>query len=230
MGFGTLFIGYLLILNMVRPAASDAFAGFIILLALLKLSRFNPHFVRAKWMSVAFAVLGVIELPLFCLGMIFTEVKTFYDTVNPYLLTVRFILLALLTLFILLGIEALAREVELDDVTKKAKFLAYANIAVRGLFTICCLPINMSVYVNYIYAVTIFLEFFLVLTILFVIWRCYMMICMPEDINGRKQKPSRFAFVNEYRARQEEKEREMQEYRLEQMRKKTQKKGKKKKK
>ena len=215
---------------MVRPAASDAFAGFIILLALLKLSQFNPHFVRAKWFSVAFAVLGVIELPLFCLGMISTDVKSFYELVNPYILMVRFILLALLTLFILLGIEALAREVELNDVTKKAKFLAYANLAVRGLFTVCCLPINLSVYVNYIYAVTIFLEFILVLTILFVIWRCYMMICMPEDINGRKQKPSRFAFVNEYRRRQEEKEREMQEYRLEQMRKKSQKKGKKKKK
>ena len=215
---------------MVRPAASDAFAGFIILLALLKLSRFNPSFARAKWASAAFAGLGVIELPLFCLGMISADVKSFYELVNPYILMVRFILLALLTLFILLGIEALARDVELNDVTKKAKFLAYANLAVRGLFTVCCLPINLSVYVNYIYAVTIFLEFILVLTILFVIWRGYMMICMPEDINGRKQKPSRFAFVNEYRRRQEEKEREMQEYRLEQMRKKSQKKGKKKKK
>ena len=121
----------------------------------------------------------------------------------------------------------MAKEVELNDVTKKAKFLAYANIAVRVLFAVCCPPIDMS---PYVYAVTIFLEFILVLTILFVVWRCYMMICMPEDIDGKKQKPSRFAFVNAYRARQEEKEKEMQEYRLEQMKKRTQKKGKKKKK
>ena len=56
------------------------------------------------------------------------------------------------------------------------------------------------------------------------------MICMPEDIDGKRKKPSRFAFVNEYRERQEEKEREMAEYRLEQMKKRAKKKGSKKKK
>lgn len=229
MGFGTLFVGYLLILNMVRPAASDAFAGFIILLALLKLSQFNVHFLRAKWASVAFAVLGVIELPLFCLGMISPEVHAFYSDVNPYILLVRFALLAVLTYFILMGIEDIAREVELEDVPRRAKFLAYANIAVRALFAICSLPVEIPAFL-YIYAVAIFLEFIFTLTVLFLLWRCYMMICMPEDISGKRQKPSRFAFVNAYRARQEEKEREMQEYRLEQMKKKSQKKGKKKKK
>jgi hypothetical protein len=226
MGFGTLFTGFILLLNMVQPAASDAFAGFIILLALLKLSQFNINFLRAKWFAIAFSVIGVIELPLFCLGMILPEVKTFYEQVDSVVMVLRFALLAVMTLFILLGIEGLAKEVELSDVPRRAKFLAYANIAVRGLFSFCYLPIGIP-YV--VYAVAIFLEFILVLTMLFVIWRCYMMICMPEDINGKKQKHSRFAFVNEYRARQEEKEREMQEYRLEQMKKKSQKKSKKKK-
>ena len=34
MGFGTLFIGYFLLLNIVKPAASDVIAGMVILLAL----------------------------------------------------------------------------------------------------------------------------------------------------------------------------------------------------
>ena len=225
MGFGTLFIGYILLLNMVQPAASDAFAGFIILLALLKLSRFNPSFARAKWASAAFAGLGVIELPLFLLSMLFPEVKSIYLQVDAYILMLRFVAIAVMTYFILWGIAEIASEVELDDVPRRAKFLANANLIVRVLFAVFYLPIGV---LDILYAVAILLEFILVITILFVIWRCYMMICMPEDINGKKQKPSRFAFVNEYRRRQEEKEREMQEYRLEQMRKKSQKKGKKK--
>ena len=40
------------------------------------------------------------------------------------------------------------------------------------------------------------------------------MICMPGEENGKRKKPSRFAFVNAYREREEQKEREMQEYRL----------------
>lgn len=227
MGFGTLFIGYFLILNMVKPAASDVIAGLVILLALLRLSSVNGKFALSRIFAAVFAAVGLFRFCL-CFGeMILPSWSTLEAAIEPYMSMARYALLIPLTTFILLGIEEVAREVELEKVPTRARFLAVFGMGVRALFFVCSLPVAVH---PILYVGAIFIEFVYVVTVLSLIWRCYMMICMPEDIDGKRKKPSRFAFVNEYRERQKEKEREMAEYRLEQMKKHAKKKGSKKKK
>ena len=228
MGFGTLFIGYFLLLNIVKPAASDVIAGMVILLALERLSRVNRKFAVSRIFTILFSAVGLFGFVMFFGSMFIPSFQALEAVVSPYIGAARFLLLCPMTVFILLGIEEVAREVELEKVPTRAKFLAFFGIAIRLLYAFCELPIAVPAG---LYFAAIFLEFIYVITLLFLIWNCYFMICMPEDVNGKKRKPSRFGFVNAYREREEQKAREMEEYRLSEFRKKqAKKKGKKKKK
>ena len=60
--------------------------------------------------------------------------------------------------------------------------------------------------------------FALTLYSLTVIYSAYKWICMPEDVdNDVKEKPSRFGIIESFRARQEQKNREYAEYKLNKM-------------
>ncbi len=227
MGFGTLFIGYFLLLNIVKPATSDAIAGLVILLALERLSRVNSKFALSRPFAAAFSVIGLFRFVLFFGGMIFTKLTEFDTIISPYAGAVRYLLLIPMTVLILFGIEEVAQEVELEKVPRRAKFLAFFGIAIHVVYAVCEFPISLP---PLVYTVAILFEFIYALTLLFLIWNCYYMICMPEDVNGKKRKPSRFAFVNAYREREEAKAREMEEYRLSEFKRKQAKKGGKKKK
>ena len=228
MGFGTLFIGYFLLLNIVKPAASDVIAGLVILLALERLARVNSKFAISRIFTLLFSAVGLFRFVLFFGGMIFAGFTEFETLISPYAGALRYLLLIPMTVLILFGIEEVAREVELEKVPTRARFLAFFGIAIHLLYVICELPIALP---SLIYTIEILLEFIYSVTLIFLIWNCYYMICMPEDVNGKKRKPSRFAFVNAYREREEAKEREMEEYRLSEFkRKQAKKKGKKKKK
>ena len=63
------------------------------------------------------------------------------------------------------------------------------------------LPVLVSAF---LYLAVIIGMIILIIMNLTVIYGCYMSICMPEDLEPKPDKPSRFAFVNEYRRRQEE--------------------------
>ncbi|MBQ2794151.1 MAG: hypothetical protein IKL79_05685 [Clostridia bacterium] len=228
MGFGTLFIGYFLLLNIVKPAASDVIAGLVILLALERLSQVNRKFKLSRIFAALFSAVGLVRFVMFFGGMLIPSLGAAESMTSPYFGAARFLLLCPLTVLILLGIEEVAREVELEKVPTRAKFLAFFGIAVRLLYALCSLPVALPAL---LYFSAFLLEFIYVITLLFLIWNCYYMICMPGEENGKRKKPSRFAFVNAYREREEQKEREMQEYRLAELkRKQAKRKGKKKKK
>jgi hypothetical protein len=53
-----------------------------------------------------------------------------------------------------------------------------------------------------------------------------MKICMPDELTEKEDKKSRLGFVNKFKEHEEEKRREYAEYKLEQLRKKNQKKRK----
>ena len=75
--------------------------------------------------------------------------------------------------------------------------------------------------------VTIIATIALIISNLTVIYGCYMRICMPGDEN-LTDKPSRFEFVNEYRARKAERDAAAMEERLKLAKERAKKKGKKK--
>ena len=86
----------------------------------------------------------------------------------------------------------------------------YISGTVYALWILLELPLS---FINgYVLAVasliTIFATIILIIVNLTIIYSCYMHICMPGDENVMKDKPSKFNFVNEYRARKEEQARQ----------------------
>ena len=222
MGFGTLFFGYCLLLNITYYAASDVFAGLIMLMALLKLSAVNSRFSLARWLALGFSVFGFCEFSLFLTKLLFNEVAIFYDSVSGYIAVFRYALLAAFTLLILLGMEEVSREVGLERIPARCRVLCFATLGVYVLWMLLDLPLplipNGAKAVMYFIAIILMLA--VLLTNLFTIYGCYMRICMPGEEDGKKKKPSRFAFVNEYRERQEQRAREEEEYRREMLKRK----------
>ena len=62
MGFGILFIGYFLFLNIAAPAYTDAIGAVLMLWGLWKLSRLNKPFRYGMIAAAALTVFGLFEL------------------------------------------------------------------------------------------------------------------------------------------------------------------------
>ena len=136
MGFGTLFIGYFLILNFAFYFYTDAIAAVIMLLGLYKLSTVNRPFKNAMYIALGFTVFGVFEL-IFNMYGAFAYIPH-EDIINTALATVRYGILLALSVFMLNGMAEVADEVGLSKISKK-------SVRLKGI-------------ASFIYAVSIVLE------------------------------------------------------------------------
>ena len=226
MGFGLLFIGYFLLLNLTNPGYTDLIAGLITVMAFYKLSRVNKYFRMNIVPSIMLSVFGVFELfaefaDMFGIDM--TEIASYFPA--P-----RYLIVGIITVIMLHGIEDVANEVEAIETKFKAKIARPISLV---LFPVCAVlefPAITSLIPNglpiaIVGTVSIIATFAAIIYNLVTIYSAYMHICMPEDVdNDPKDKPSRFGFVNKFRAHQEEKQREYADYKLDKMKKKEEKK------
>ncbi len=217
MGFGILMIGYFLILNLTYYGATDLIAGIIMTMAFYKLGTVNKYFSFAILPAALFAAVGVpelIELMAQFFGRDLSAILTY--TAAP-----RYLVVCILSILMMKGIHKVAEEVEVYKTAKNAKNIQPFIYLVFGGMIILELPITFGSESKWFALLAlIFLLgcFVLVLYSLTVIYSAYKWICMPEDVdNDVKEKPSRFAFINSFRARQEEKNREYAEYKLKKM-------------
>ena len=123
------------------------------------------------------------------------------------------------------GIESVAKEVDVENIPKKASRLSKFTIVIYAAWVVLEAPLS---FINdYVLAVlsllTILSTIVLLVVNLTVIYGCYMRICMPGE-EEMTDKPSRFAFVNEYRSRKAERDREAMEERMKLMKERSQKK------
>ena len=230
MGFGTLFFGYFLLLNITYFTFSDLIAALIMSMALYKLSTVNQPFKNGFYASIVFSVLGFAEL-------ITGIIKMFYPTeftseLIEYITIPRCFIIAILTLFILLGIESVADEVGLGELAKRAHITLPFVLVIYAISAVLEVPLFISgIGVKILAAasaVTLLAIFAIVIVNLVTIYRAYMKICMPEDVdNEAPDKPSRFEFINKHREHTKQKQREYAEYKLEKFKKKNSKKKKK---
>ena len=226
MGFGLLFIGYFLFLNLTNPGYTDLIAGLITVMAFYKLSGVNKYFRMNIVPSVMLSVFGAFEL--FCefadmFGINVTEVAS-------YLPAPRYLLLGIISVVMLLGIEDVANEVDAIETKFKAKIGRMISLV---LFPVCAILefpaitalIPDGLPIRIVAVTTLICTFIGTVYNLISIYSAYMHICMPEDIdNTPKDKPSRFGIVNSFRRHEEEKQREYAEYKIEKMKKKAEKK------
>ena len=212
MGFGTLFVGYFLLLNLTYYGFTDAIAAALMLLGLYKLSPINQHFKMASIASALFLAFSVGELGIAAYEMLFRSIST------PALVSIlsigRCLLIGLLTAFMLRGIAEVAKEVDIPDLHSKASRLSVISAVVYSMWIVLEAPLSfMGDFIPAVLSLIVMLATFALLIVnLTVIYSCYMKICMPGDEDITKEKPSRFGFVNEYRARKAERERETMEH------------------
>lgn len=229
MGFGILFIGYFLILNVTNPGYTDLIAGLVMLMAFYRLSTVNRYFRMSIIPSAVLSVFGALEL--------FAEFADMFGinmtAIEEYLSAPRFVILGVLTVMMLMGIDDVAREVDVDETKKHVRIsrpLSYAIFPVCAIleFPAVASLIPSGLAIAIVSTAAIILLFLVVIYNLITIYSAYMRICMPDDVdNAVPEKPSRFGFVNKYREREREKAREYTEYKIDKLKKKAAKRGKK---
>lgn len=216
MGFGTLFIGYFLLLNITYYAFTDLIAGLIMLLGLYKLSTVSRYFKIPMYISACFSVFGAGELVMGIIDMFFnTHVM---DTVTTFIAIFRAILICALTVILLRAMHDIAKELEVEKVPMKCRtmtvwtvLLYVVQILLESTLLTSILPPQVS---TILYIVVVIGMLIVVGANLTIIYSCYMRICLTEDLAPKEEKPSRFGFVNEYRRRRDERRAaEQEEYR-----------------
>ena len=223
MGFGTLFIGYFLLLNFAYSGFTDAMAGVLMLYGLYKLSSVNAGFRYASLSAIGFTLLGLAKLIVEVLRLFFS-VPTSPLLVSVFAIVKCFIT-GLITILSHYGMTDVSREVGLSELREKCMrtgvlaipvYVLALTLEVLGLFSL-----SEAKALVVISVVSIVMTLTLEVIVLIRIYSCYMKICMPEDKElDPVDKPSRLGFVNAFRRHEEEKQREYQEYKLEQLKKK----------
>ncbi len=228
MGFGTLFIGYFLLLNVTYFVYTDLISALVILMGLYKLSSVNSSFKIASYLAGAFSLFGLTELGITVYALFSPTFPL--ELVGSYITPLRYVVIAFMTFYILSGIRDVSEEVGLRKLMIKAKTytpVCTAIILIAAIFDIPLLGDFIPDIALQVIAIFILLLLFILLCVnLSMIYSAYMKICMPEDRKEKEEKKSKLGFVNKFREHEEEKRREYAEYKLEKLRKKNQKKRK----
>ncbi len=214
MGFGTLFAGYFLILNVTYYGFSDFLAAAIMLYALYKLAFVNKSFKIAMYSMCAFGAFAIFELVIFALDML--SVGGDFGTLLTVIATVRHTLICAFTAPMLMGMRDVANEVELNDLGKKCQnmllptFIIYALailLEAEGLF-----PFIPSKYLALSGLFVMLAMLVLIIINLTSIYSCYMRICMPGEAASKSRKKKAPSLLDRMMERQERKQREYLEY------------------
>ena len=232
MGFGTLFFGYFLLLNITYYTITDLIASLIMAMGLYKLASVNTPFKNGFYISFGLSAIGIAELVIQIIA-IFNPLLDM-ATVLSYVAIPRYFIIAIISMFVLYGIETVADEVGLGVLSKRAHRSIPFTLAIYAFSAILELPeLDTIGFLNtkalaIMTVIALFATLVIVTVNLITIYKAYAKICMPDEVdNIAPDKPSRFGFVNKHRERTQQKQREYAEYKLEKFKKKISKKKKK---
>lgn len=198
MGFGYLFVGFLLTFNIPYAEYSDFFATALMLWGLSTLAPYAKGFRVAFRTGFALGALHLIRLFLgiFDLLALFTVPAPIVSSVATASLLVR----AVFYWFLFAGIDEVARETELPKLREHAlrsRFLTPVFFT-AGLLLEVGVFSHMSAFLGY------YLLGYILFGIIFAFfnaktaYECYILICFEGDEN-MDRKPSRFGFINRFR-------------------------------
>ena len=213
MGFGTLFIGYFFLINISNYAYTDIISAMVMLLGLYKLSMVSKNFTYGSFSAIGFTCISFVELTFTFISMFgsFDWIEAFL----PYLSSMRFAVIFMITYFILKGIGALAKEVKALSLFRTAT----ASVPLSSVFLIYAafeLPFFSAIfgkYIAYIYFALLLSIVAFIISNLVTIYKAYMQICMPDELRKEK-KPSKFEFMNKFYDSMEKKSQKYAEYKL----------------
>lgn len=207
MGFGLLFIGFLLSINFVYAGFTDFLACFLMFSGMTKLSVYNPGFRRAKYALLPLMAMGLGSLTLEVsrfMGM----AGTAWDMAGRLVAVFTYLFEAVFLWFLLSGIKAIALETRLPRLAGRVSrnvFLGAVYYLLSSLMLIDHPAVNeFSRYFGF--PVWLFGLVWMALNAL-LIFSCYVWICLEGD-EDMPLKESRFTFVNRLRAIEAAKEEE----------------------
>ena len=217
MGLGTLFIGYFLLLNVTYFGYTDLICGLIMMMALYKLSPINKEFKYAFCSASVFSVFGLAELVIKVISLFNPGLE---NEILLYVTPPRYVIIALVSAFILRAIRDVSREVGLKQLAIKANrffiisLIAFLLTAIFDLPILSFIPTKALAIISVLLLLSIFITVAINLTI---IYKAYMRICMPGEASFSADKKSKFEFVNKFREHEAEKQKEYAEYKLNKM-------------
>ena len=194
-------------LNITYYTFTDIIAAMVMLLGLYKLAGVSRHFVRPMYAAIGFSVFALGELVFGVIDIFSTMDMT---TAVACVAMARSLALGVFTIFMLMGMRDICKQLDVERIPLKCRtmivwtsVLYTANILLQTPVLTSFLPpvVSAALYI------AVFAGMVIVVAVnLSIIYGCYMRICMPKDLEPKPEKPSRFAFVNEYRRRNEEKQ------------------------
>ena len=199
MGFGPLFVGTVLTLNIVAHEYTDFFAYLLMLLGLLHLKEYGT-----KFKSACISLFPLLAVGATSFVLSFLDFLEIYSSawLSSKVSIANHALLCLVTLLILRAVSALAVETELPSLRVRA----IRNGVFAGIYHGCMIFLNVattSVTLTKIQLYMLLPVMLFGLVYLFLecklIYSCYMWICPEEDVDMHAT-PSRFSFVNRFRA------------------------------
>ena len=213
MGFGTLFIGYFFLINISYYAYTDIISAMVMLLGLYKLSEVNKNFKYGSFATVGFSFIALSEIIMSFIGLFGSF--AWIDSLAPYIASMRFAVIFMLSYFILKGIGEVAEEVKAMALFRTAK----ASVPLSTVFLVYAafeLPFVSRIFgtaVAYIFFALLLSIVAFIFSNLVTIYKAYMQICMPEDLK-KQAKPSKFEFMNRFYDSMEKKSQKYAEYKL----------------
>ncbi|MCQ2413948.1 MAG: hypothetical protein MJ082_04025 [Clostridia bacterium] len=225
MGFGVLTVACILLLNISWFSYTDALCAILLLWGLNKLRVFNRPMRGAFGFALGFLAIGVLELV--SEGAALFGAENLFGDGAVAVNIARHLALQGTIIFSLLGVRSLALEVGIRRLASRCERTLVFPVLLALLCSVLELPVvaeRTDVKTTAVIAgVTVLL--FVAAQILHALtfFRANMSICMPEDVD-MPEKPSRFKFVNDFRARADAKEKELTDYKIAKMREKRRKK------
>ena len=234
MGFGLLFIGYFVatLMSVHIYGSYVSLVGYVIVfIASTKLSKYNNSFrfleVGAILMTAVYALIAASGIGNFLYDEMLVSKKIFGDSFEGIMGKVEMAVSFLFVTAMLWAIHSIAKETEVSKIVYSSARNFVILVVYYVLFLIGYLPFDFTA--DYIAAFGGFvtaLNFVIIALNLVLIFSCYARICDENDVD-MAQKPSRFEFVNKFRAESEKRREKAMKEREEYEALKAQRKGKK---
>ncbi len=209
MGFGLLLIGYIFAYVLTVGLGSYLFigmliGGFIMFLGLCELRKYCPSFLYAIVANVLLILCSFYES--LCWAETIIGISFGLESLSAFFNWAEVLINIAFNFAILYSVADLSIIVDYPETRQKA----YRNMIFVGVFNIMqlLLLIPNSIFKN---EEGFFMVLLMILQIIytcfnaFLLFKCYAMIC-PEGEEDMKRKPSRFAFINKIREKQDERD------------------------
>lgn len=212
MGFGLLLCGYFVLFMMSFGMGEYSFAalimgGFISCIAANKLKDYCPSFGYTFVTSVLYILLGVWGGVGFINDMLLLDLPVFGTVAKNVVQYVDFGLGLLYHLLMLYSVFELSGSLGLEKIKSRASF-ELVFMSTLSIFQLFLYAVPSVANVENQMPTKFLILFTLVAYVinLLLLYSCYNNICPAGEEMGREQKPSRFKFVNQIRAKVQEKQ------------------------